>query len=135
MGIHSWFGYLLTPTCCLGTVCVYSPARLLEDPEPRGKKHSQSGGRRRNCDGKGAQGAGSQWNQKRTHSYQGEFLAGLSIYLFNPYLLVNKYNFGLNLEPILSFVRLRYYLCKTFGLRAAQRLNLNTLVCFLLTLP
>lgn len=45
--------------CCLGAVCMYSPARLLEDPEPRGKKHSQSGGGRRNCDGKGAQGAGS----------------------------------------------------------------------------
>lgn len=104
MGIHSCFGYLLTIPCCLGAVCLYSPARLLEDSEPCGKKHSQSGGRRRNCYGEGAQRVGSQWNQKRTHSYQGEFLSVLSINLLNLYLLVDISSFSLNLEHILSFV-------------------------------
>lgn len=83
---------------------MYSPARLLEDSEPCGKKHSQSGGRRRNCDGKGAQGTGSQWNQERTHSYQGAFLSMLSINLVKYYLLVNKHNFSLILVYIVSFV-------------------------------
>lgn len=77
---------------------MYSPARLLEDSEPCRKKHSQSRGRRRNCDGKGAQGAGSQWNQERTHSYQGTFLSMLSINLLSFYLLVNKSESSIHIQ-------------------------------------
>jgi len=34
------FGIFINNLCCLGAVCVYSPARLLEDSEPRGEEHS-----------------------------------------------------------------------------------------------